>query len=160
MCEGISVRRVAIPDQLFDRYALSRLVHRRSNTAEEELWFLFDDRKLKAACLPVIHQGEVEIYEWGNRGNRIRRLPASGLCPIESIEKGLWRGSNPEKITIVASLALENGVWFPVNHGIEGILVRDANERPHVYMLTMEGTHYYKIMTGRNRTPVLVKQVI
>lgn len=152
--------RVSIPDRLYERYDLQRLVHRRSDTADDELWFLFGDRSLKAACLPVLHQGEVEIYEWGNRDHRVRRLPTSGLCQLETIETGQWRWANPEKVTILANLALENGVWYTVEHGIEGMLVRDHNNRPHVYMLTSESTHYYRIMTGRNRGPVLVKQVI
>lgn len=160
MCDGVSLLRANIPQPLYDRYALQRLVHRRSDVADEELWFLFDDRNLKAACLPVLHQGEVEVYEWGNRDHRVRRLPTSGLCQVENLEMGLWQSLNPEKIIVLANLALENGVWYTVDHGIQGILVRDNKNRPHVYMLTGESTHYYKIMTGRTRAPKLVKQVI
>lgn len=160
MCDGVSILRVAIPQQLFEKYVLERLVRRRSQAADEELQFLFADWSLKAACLPVLHHGEIEIYEWGNRQNRVRRLPANGLCSIETIGKGLWRECNPEKVTVVANFALVNGVWFPVEHGIESLLVRDMANRPHVYLLTDQSTHYFKIMTGSNRSPVLVNQVI
>lgn len=160
MCDGVSLLRANIPQALYQRYALQRLVHRRSETADEELWFLFADRSLKAACLPVLHQGEVEVYEWGNRNHRARKLPVSGLCPVETIEQGLWRWLSPEKVTILANLALHNGVWYTVEHGIEGIVVRDEKDRPHVYMLSSNATHYYQIMTGQARGPLLLKQVI
>lgn len=160
VCDGISVLRVSIPDRLFERFNLQRLIHRRSDIADEELWFLFGDRSLKAACLPVLRSGQVEIIEWGNRNNRPCGLPVLGLCPQEAIDKGLWRWSKPEKVTILANLGLVNGVWFTIEHGIEGIVVHDRRNRPHVYMLTAVSTHYSKIMTGCDRSPILVKQVI
>jgi hypothetical protein len=160
VCDGVSLLRANIPNELYERYALDRLVHRRSDTADEELWFLFDDRSLKAACLPVLHNGEVEVYEWGNRDQRVRKLPQSGLCHVEMIEQGLWLWLYPEKVTILANLALQNGVWYTVKHGIEGFVVRDDSNRHHVYMLTGDATHYYRIMTGKDRCPLLIKQVI
>lgn len=86
--------------------------------------------------LPVIHDGQLVIYEWGNRGNKQCKLPSTGWCRTESLEAGKWRWLSPEKVIIPANFGLEKSVWFQINEGMKGVVVRDEQERPHVYMLT------------------------
>jgi hypothetical protein len=63
-------------------------------------------------------------------------------------------------VEIPVSFGLEKGVWFQINQGIQGVLVHDEEEMPHVYMLTQSATHYYKIMTRHGRMPMLLDQTI
>ena len=67
---------------------------------------------------------------------------------------------NPERVIIPANFGLEKGVWFPIEQGIRGIVVRDEQQRPHVYMLTQKASESYLAMTKHDRAPVLVEQEI
>jgi len=51
---------------------------------------------------------------------------------------------SPEKVIIPADFGLEKSVWFQVNEGMEGVVVRDEQERSHVYMITQPASHYYQ----------------
>ncbi len=73
-------------------------------------------------------------------------------------ENGAWL--RPEPVTIPANFGLEKGVWFHVNEGLRGVLVRDEQDRPHVYMLTQAASHYYATMTKHDRMPLLIDQQI
>lgn len=157
MCKGISILKAKLKQELFDEYNLASRVTARSEAAEPELHFLFPDPIVE---LPVEWDGQTHILEWGNRGNKESRLPRSGWCRQESLEAGKWRWLMPEPIVIPADFGLEKGVWFAIDEGIRGIVVRDERERPHVYMLTTEASVYYKNMTRHERMPVLVGQVI
>lgn len=55
---------------------------------------------------------------------------------------------------------LEGGVWFQVIQGIQGVVVIDEHEKPHVYMLTKQASHYFSIITKCDRMPVLIEQEI
>jgi hypothetical protein len=110
------------------------------------------------ALLPVLHHGDNKLMEWGNK--KSRGLPRTGFCKLESLEAGKWKWLNPEPVRILASSGRSNGVWFQVRQGIRGILVHDEDERAHCYMLTQPATHYFKIMTGSDRMPVLVNQIL
>jgi hypothetical protein len=158
MCRGISILKNRIRQELFEEYELSRLVHRRSETAEEELWFDFADRT-QTVLLPVLCDGQLVIREWGNRGGK-GKLPKTGWCQQESLAAGKWRWLNPEAVEIPANFGLEKGIWFQVTEGMKGILVRDESWHEHVYMLTEAASHYYEIMTRHNRMPVLIGQTI
>jgi hypothetical protein len=136
------------------------LIRRRNDSTEEELWFDFADRSIQRVILPVIHAGQLVIYEWGNRSNPQTKLPKTGWCRKESLDAGKWRWLHPEPVDIPCSFGLEKGVWFQITEGIRGVLVRDEAEAPHVYMLTEAASHYYQIMTRHDRMPLLIDQRI
>ena len=156
--------------QLIDEPALSDRMRRRVNgkiesdmsitspqnvtgRAAAEVHFLYTDRLPQ---LPVLHDGRTVIYEWGNRNNKESRLYRTGWCRQESLEAGKWRWLKPEPVTILADFGLEKSVGFHIEEGMEGIVVRDEQNRPHVYMLTEEASHYYQVMTRHDRMPVLL----
>jgi hypothetical protein len=154
MCKGIAVLRARIRQELFDEYELAQRIVMRGG--QEELHFMYPDPVVQ---LPVLHDGRVVIYEWGNR-SRQGKLPPTGWCRQESIEAGKWRWLKPEPVEIVANYGLEKGVWFHIEQGIRGVVVRDEQKRPRVYMLTTDASHYYATMTKHDRMPVLVEQEI
>jgi len=157
MCKGISILKARLRQELFEEYVLAGRVTCRTDQAEEELHFMYTDRVVE---LPVMHAGQLVIYEWGNRGNKQSRLPRTGWCRHESLEAGKWRWLAPEPVDIPADFGLEKGVWFQINEGLRGILVRDETEQPHVYMLTQPASHYYQTMTKHERMPMLIGQDI
>ena len=157
MCAGLAVERRAIPNALIERYNLHDRIVKRKEGADEEIHFLF---RAKKALLPVWIGNELEILEWGNRDNKLSKLPHTGWARIESIEKGLWQHLRPEEVEIPAAFGLEKGVWFQINEGMKGILVRDEKKLPHVYMLTQQASHYYEVMTRHNREPVFIGESI
>lgn len=157
MCKGISILKNRLRQELFEKYELAGRVTSRADGAEQELHFMFTDPVVQ---LPVIDGGDVVIYEWGNRGNKESKLPRTGWCRTESLEAGKWRWLSPEPVVIPADYGLEKSVWFQIDEGLEGVLVRDEQERPHVYMLTKPASHYYHVMTRHDRMPVLVHQEI
>jgi hypothetical protein len=110
------------------------------------------------ALLPIHHRGDNKMVLWGNWN--AARLPRTGFCKKESLEAGKWQHMNPQKVKILASSAWSGGVWFQVRQGIHGILVYDADEIAHCYMITQPATHYFKIMTGADRMPALIEQII
>jgi len=158
MSRGLSLPKDRIPHELFEEYELARLVHRRDETDEEELWFDFADRA-PSVWLPVLSHGQLVIREWGNRSGT-GKLPKTGWCQQESLSAGKWRWLNPESAEIPAAFGLEKGIWFPVAEGIKSILVRDESRREHAYMLTEPASPDYQAMTRHNRMPVLIGQVI
>ena len=151
MCRGISILRARIRQELFEEYELSRFLHRRGDS--EELWFDFAER-VPTVLLPIIHDGQLVIREWGNRGGK-GKLPKTGWCQQESLAAGKWRWLSPEPVEIPANFGLEKGIWFQVTEGMKAILVQG-----HVYMLTEPASHYYEVMTRHNRMPVLIGEAI
>jgi len=157
MCKGISILKNRLRQELFEMYELAQRLGTRGEAAPPELHFMYTDPVVQ---LPVMHHGELEIYEWGNRGNKESKLPRTGWCRQESLEAGKWRWLAPEPVEIAADFGLEKGVWFHINHGLRGILVRDEVDQPHVYMLTQSASHYYQTMTKHERMPLLIDQEI
>lgn len=145
--------------ELFEEYNLQGRTRQRADDAAEEVVFDFADRDHEPQ-LPVIHDGRMCVYEWGNRSGRIEKLPKTGWCREESLLEGKWRWMSPEPVVIPAQLGLEKGVWFAITEGVKGIVVEDKAGRPHVYMLTREASVYYKNMTRHDRMPVLVGEQI
>jgi hypothetical protein len=123
--------------------------------AEREVRFLYAN---PCPLIPTWYCNELIVLPWGNR--RRSRLPATGWCSLSSLEAGQWAALNPERVVIPATVGREKGVWYQIREGIQGILVRDEQNTPHVYMLTEEPSHYYHIMTRSNRMPVLVGETI
>ena len=157
MCKGISILKNRLRQELFEMYELQQRIATRGEVAQPELHFMYTDPVVQ---LPVIHHGEIEIYEWGNRGNKESKLPRTGWCRQESLEAGKWRWLRPEPLEIPADFGLEKGVWFQIQRGLRGILVHDEQDRPHVYMLTQPASHYYQTMTKHERMPLLIDQEI
>jgi hypothetical protein len=154
MCTGIALPIDELPEQLVRRHR-RRLFLRTPGTARE-LRFLCRDPKPE---LPVWHGNQLAVYPWGNR-DRTSALPRTAWCRLETLQDGLWRHLSPEPVDIPAALGLERGVWFLIGEGIRGVLVRDEQGRPRVYMLTQPASHYYQIMTRSPRMPVLLGQQI
>jgi hypothetical protein len=60
----------------------------------------------------------------GWRGDS-RALPCTGWTWQGTVEAGEWSQWEAEPMDVPATLALENGVWYRVNEGIQGLLVAD-----------------------------------
>ncbi len=102
----------------------------------------------KQPKLPVRSRGRGEWVLW------------KGYATVESVKKGQWQHSGALLVEILASRGCSNGVWFPIRQGIRGLLIKTPKGERHVYLLTEPSTHYFKIMTGSARMPVLIKQII
>jgi hypothetical protein len=64
-------------------------------------------------------------------------------------------------VLIPANYGLERrGVWFPIETGIRGLLVPDELGWAVCYMICEPASHYYQVMTGSDRMPVLINQRI
>ncbi len=155
MCSGVAISYRGIPESLIEKYGLQDRVVARAENADREVRFLYHET---SALIPAWVGGELGIYLWGNRDDAGSRLPMTGWCREENLEAGRWAWLKPEPVVIPATLGIENGRWFQIHEGIRGILVRDSRNRPHVYMLIKEASHYYHIMTGGIRMPVLIGQ--
>ncbi len=112
----------------------------------------------KDPVLPVSYRGRNILVKWGNKGSA--RVPRTGYCKTDSLKGGKWQWLKPEPMMILACFALTNGVWFHVRQGIEGVIVKGENSVLYGYMLTKPSTHYFKIMTGAERMPVLAGQIL
>ncbi len=153
MCKGISILASHVPVELIERHKLQERMTCRGS--EQEIQFIYGS----GALLPVEQDGRLSIYEWGNM-NRQSKFPHTGWCNIESLEAGKWRWLEPEAVQIPAVFAIERGIWYQITQGIQGVLVYDEWERPHVYMLMKPATRYYNVMTRSTRMPVLIEQEI
>lgn len=153
MCAGIAVERRAIPSHLVERYQLQDRVTTRGEGSPEEIQFHF---RAKVPLLPVQIGNQFDICLWGNRDDKKSRLPHTGWCRIESLQEGKWKYLKPIEIEIPCSYGLEKGVWFQITEGMKGILVKDEEDRPHVYMLTQPASHYYEVMTRHERMPIFI----
>lgn len=116
------------------------------------------DYRNKKPILPVEINGKKRLIEWGNRDNKLSKLPRTAWAKKESIDAGKWAWLYPEKIKIIASRGFEKGIWFKIKEGIEGLLIIDENKEEHVYMITRKATHYFETMTHHDRMPVLINE--
>jgi hypothetical protein len=152
MCAGVSLSWREIPTELLDRHQLRDRIIVRREEADWEARFLFRDER---PLLPVWHGERLAVYPWGNRNGR-SNLPLTGWARQERLDSGRWADLHTEPVEIPATFGYEKGVWFVIQGAIRGLLVRDEDGCPHVYMLTEPASHYYKIMTRSDRMPVLV----
>jgi hypothetical protein len=106
--------------------------------------------------LPAILDGQVRLFDWGNRDDSLK-LPKTGWVRIESMEAGKWKYLRPHEIIIPAFQGVEKKVWFGIEHGIRGFLVRRGDQE-RVYMLTLPPTPEYRALTGHDRMPALIDQ--
>jgi hypothetical protein len=56
--------------------------------------------------LPALIDGEVRLYDWGNRDDQVR-LPKTGWMRQESLEAGKWAYLHPQEVIIPAFMGLE-----------------------------------------------------
>ncbi len=155
MCLGIALACSELPSELIERHGLGHRVHERGG--EREVRFLYRDRRPR---LPVWRDGRLQIVRWGNGAGRSRVLPPTGWTWQSTIAEGHWRGLSPVPVDIPAMLGLERGVWFRIRQGIRGLLVPDEQGVAVVYMICEPSSHYYQVMTGSNRMPVLIDERI
>jgi hypothetical protein len=64
-------------------------------------------------------------------------------------------GGDPGHIRVGAA-----GGWYLIEQGIRGLRVPDERGLAVVYMVCEPASHYYRIMTGSPRMPVLIDQRI
>ncbi len=155
MCAGIALLQSEFPLPLLERSDLVRRRYARSN-GEHELRFFWRE---PGALLPIILDGVLQLVTWGNK-NRKSGLPITGYTWLESIQNGKWTHLEPKIVQIAATAAFENGVWYPVRLGLQGLLVQDEQDRPHVYLICRESTRYYFVMTKSKWQPVLIDETI
>lgn len=106
--------------------------------------------------LPVLIDGELKLFDWGNRDDTLK-LPKTGWVRVESLEAGKWNYLRPKEVVIPAFQGVEKKIWFGIDQGIRGYLVRrDGAER--IYMLTLPPTPEYRELTGHDRMPALIDQ--
>lgn len=112
----------------------------------------------KYSFLPVYLTGNVDLVKWGIK------VPKSifpiRFCKIESLNEGKWQWLFPKQVSIPVSFALCKGVWFQVRQGISGIFVENIRGERCVFVLTKPSTHYFEVMTGSKRMPVLINQIL
>lgn len=107
-------------------------------------------------ALPVIDGAGWHIIDWGNRDAAIN-LPRTGWIRNESLSAGRWDHLSPRAVRIPALAGVEHGVWFAIDHGIHGYVVRRGSWT-RVYMLTRAADPAFARLTGHDRMPVLIDQ--
>jgi hypothetical protein len=155
MCEGIALAASELPEDFIETNALDMRLHDRGG--EKEFRFLYKDAH---RVIPVWHEGQLCLVRWGNRRCESSVLPSTGWAWLSSIEEGKWAVWSAESVEIPAMMGLENGVWFKIQEGIQGLLVYDETGVAVVYMICEPATHYYEIMTKSKRMPVLIGERI
>ncbi|HEU5116373.1 MAG TPA: hypothetical protein VFT74_06800 [Isosphaeraceae bacterium] len=140
---------------VIERFSLSYRSFDRGG--EKEVMFLFRDRDPR---LPIWRDGQLQVVRWGNGRGQSRFLPRTGWTWLETVRTGGWRGTDAIPVDIPATYGLERGRWFAIREGIRGLLVPDERGRAVVYMLCEPSSHYYRVMTGSPRMPVLIDERI
>ena len=155
MCVGVALAHSELPLLLIERGGLDERLHDRGG--EKEVRFYW---RASPALLPVWCHGRLQIVRWGNKDRAERKLPPTGWTWQETIEEGRWSALAPEPVIIPATFGLMHGVWFKVKQGMEGLLVRDPEENPVVFMVCQPTTRYYQVMTRADWMPALLGEVI
>jgi hypothetical protein len=155
MCTAIALALSELPVELVEAHGLSARVHDRGG--EKEVRFYW---RAVPALLPVWWNGRLHVVRWGNRDRGERKLPPTGWTWKETVKEGKWSALEPEQVDIPATYGLMNGVWFRVKQGVRGLLVRDRQGNPVVFMETEPSTRYYQVMTRAEWMPVLIGEVI
>ena len=157
MCLGIALAGSEIPTELTGNAAMARRLHMRGERPEYR--FLWRDARPQ---LPVISDGRLILARWGNGRRQSRALAArpAGRGWLR-LRDGSWTGIDAAEVVIPATYGLDGrGVWFLIQVGIRGLLVPDENGKAVVYVIAEPASHYYQVMTGERRMPVLIGQRI
>lgn len=137
--------------ELIERHRLQRFVHERGG--EREFRFL---RRARPALIPIWHAGQLRIVPWGCRTGP---FPRNGLTWLQTVENGAWANQPVERIDIPAALGLQNGVWFRIRRGAQGLLAESGN-LVAAYLIVEPASYYYQIMTRSDQMPVLLGERI
>ena len=151
MCGGIHFKYdEALAPALAEVYSPEQLARAQATGVVESLFWQ------ARPVLPARVGDELKLFDWGNRDEKLK-LPKTGWVRVESLDAGKWNYLRPREIIIPAFQGVEKKVWFTIEHGIRGFLVRrDGVER--VYMLTLPPTPEYRHLTGHDRMPALIAQ--
>ena len=101
--------------------------------------------------LPVEDEGEIHLYDWGNR-ERGERMPRTGWAKLESLRDGQWDWLSPKVVNIPAFTGYEKKKWFRIVGGIKAVKVRYHNII-RVYMITVKANQDFLRLTGHDRMP-------
>ena len=155
MCTGIALAMSELPAGVTADPRVADRVYDREGRKEMQFHWWQDP-----AFLPVRWEGQLRLLPWGCRHRR-SVLPSGGWLPRERVEDGWFAGAGAEPVIVPANLGHHNGTWFLISVGIHGLVLRDRNGRPVVYLLTEPSTNYYRNMTEQEpMMPALVGQVI
>jgi hypothetical protein len=153
MCGGVRFQLDgALAEQLREAYSPEQL--REAQEAGSIVSVFWQPRPV----LPAIVEGHLGLYDWGNREKDLK-LPQTGWARLESLEAGKWNYLHPQEVLIPATQGLEKKVWFDIEQGIRGYLVR-RGDIARVYMLTEAASEAYRARTGHDRMPVLLGQTL
>lgn len=156
MCLGIALAGSELPTELIGRRNLHGNLHLRGDKPEYR--FLYRSAR---PMLPIWRDGRLQIVRWGNGRGRSRLLPRTGWTWLKTLQDGGWNDVGAAMVEIPASYGFERrGVWFFIETGIRGVLVPDEYGMAVCYMIYQEASHYYRVMNGASRMPVLIDQRI
>jgi len=156
VCLGIALAGSELPTELIGRHGLGANLYVRGG--QPEYRFLY---RAERPRIPIWRGGRLQIVRWGNGRGRSRWLPKTGWTWLETVRGGGWDKAGAELVEIPATYGLERrGVWYQIETGIRGVLTPDEYGFAVCYMICQEATHYYKVMTGASRMPVLIDQWI
>lgn len=148
MCAGFAIYyeklKKAQVEKYFDRTELAK--HKK---AEELLFFFWQ----KNPCAPIEENGEINLYEWGNRNNKQLKMPQTGWCRKESLMSGRWDWLNPKIVHAPIHKGFEKKKWFLTPNGIDAVLVEKDGIR-RIYILTEPSSSFFHHLTGHDRMPV------
>jgi hypothetical protein len=152
---GLALAYSALPLSLIARHGLDCRVVSRGG--ECEVRFLWSDWP---RVLPVWHRGHLLLATWGCRWGESKRLPRTRWTWLSTFTAGGWVPLGAEYVEIPATLLLDRTLWYGVRQGVQGLLARDEQRRPRVYILCEPASYYYRIMTRSHLMPVLIGERI
>ena len=147
MCAGISFPLSLVDDNELHRFLTTKEIAGRADDGYLEIFF-WDARPF----LPVLEEGKVHLYDWGNREKDLK-LPKTGWAMQESLRDGRWDWLSPKLVLIPAFMGSEKKKWFLTPEGIKAIKVRYHNIT-RVYMITSKASQEYLRFTGHDRMPM------
>lgn len=154
--DGISLSWRILSQAVIEHHALRWRETRRTADAEPEFRFLYRERN---PVLPVWYGSELRLFNWGNP-YRNSPLPRCRTISHERLSEGELSALEPETVEIPACFGWDRGIWYPIRQGVQGILVREADGTPVVYVVTRQATHYYEVMTRNDREPLFIGETI
>lgn len=155
MLAGVALAYSTVPLELVAQHGLQRRVCDRGG--EKEIQFLLRDRD---RVLPVWLDGQFRLVQWGNKRRQGTSLPVTAWTKLATLQDGGWGAREVTQVVIPAVMGFDRGIWFQTTEGLHGIVIRDEQEKPVVYVLVEPASHYYEVMTRSPWMPVLVGERI
>lgn len=147
MCAGLSFHIDNINRKELDRFYTPDEFDKQRKGDSLQIYFW-----QKRPFLPVEEDGEIHLYDWGNRDGSVK-IPKTGWAKLESLRDGRWDYLRPQKVWIPASMGYEKKKWFKTPQGLTGIKVRFHNIT-RVYLVTEKANQEFIQLTGHDRMPV------